>query len=328
MSMHVVIPIAGLGTRLRPHTYVRPKPLLTVAGKPILSHIVDQLKGVDVARVTFIHGHLGEQVKAWAAENCPYPASFVEQKELLGQAHAISLVRDALDGPTLIIFGDTIFAADLSQLGREGEDGRLFVQKVDDPRRFGIAVTQGDLVTRLVEKPKDYVGDLAVVGIYYVEHPDHLMRAIDSVIARDQQIGGEFYLADALQQMIEEGTRFRVGPVDAWLDCGTIPSLLDTNRRLLASGHARKPASATGSTIVPPVYVDPSAEIVDSVVGPNASIWPNARIERSRIEDAIVDEGARVEGSEIKESLIGRYVELRGVRGRLNVADHSYVVPV
>src|SRR5204863_1007713 len=162
-----------------------------VAGKPILGHIVDQLASLPVDEVIFITGHLGEQIERWAAEHCPYPSRFVEQSELRGQAHAISLVGDTLDRPTLIVFADTIFEADLSQLGKGDEDGVLFVQEVDDPRRFGIAAVGADgYVERLVEKPKEPVGNLAVVGIYYLRDPRALMRAIDQVIARDQQIGG------------------------------------------------------------------------------------------------------------------------------------------
>src|SRR5438132_318138 len=188
MGLQVVIPIAGLGTRLRPHTYVRPKPLLSVAGKPIIGHIIDQLRDVPIDEVIFITGHLGEQIEQWAAEHCSYPTRFVEQRELRGQAHAISLVGDALTKPTLIIFGDTIFEADLSGLAGGDFDGMLFVQEVEDPRRFGIAVVGSDgYVERLVEKPKEKVGNLAVVGIYYLRDPRALMRGIERVIARDQQ---------------------------------------------------------------------------------------------------------------------------------------------
>jgi glucose-1-phosphate thymidylyltransferase len=210
-------------------------------------------------------------------------------------------------------------------LGSQNEDGRLFVQEVDDPRRFGIAVTQGGVVTRLVEKPKEPVGNLAVVGIYYVRDPHHLMRAIDQVIARDQQLGGEFYLADALQQMIVDGARFGVGPVQVWADCGTVPALLETHRYLLANGYAREPATETGKTIRPPVHVDPTAEIVESVVGPNVSIGPGARVAHSTVEDSIVNAGAQIERSELHGSLVGQRAKVRGLHGRVNVADDSDV---
>jgi glucose-1-phosphate thymidylyltransferase len=326
-GLQVVIPLAGLGTRLRPHTYVRPKPLIQVAGKPILGHIVEQLAGVEIEEVIFITGHLGQQIERWASEHCPYPARFVEQTELRGQAHALSLVGDMLRNPTLIIFADTIFEADLSQLGRGDEDGMLFVQQVDDPRRFGIAVVgQDGYVQRLVEKPKEPVGDLAVVGIYYVRDPRWLMRGIDQVIARDQQIGGEFYLADALQAMIDDGARFKVGPTPVWADCGTVDALLSTNRFLLNNGHARPHSAAAGTAIVPPVHVDPSAVIERSVIGPNVSIGPGVTVTDSVLADSIVGREARIEGATLSSSLIGERAVVVGHRARVNVGDDSQVV--
>jgi glucose-1-phosphate thymidylyltransferase len=325
-GLQVVVPLAGLGTRLRPHTHFRPKPLLSVAGKPILGHIVGQLASAPVDEVIFITGHLGEQIEQWAAEHCPYPSRFVEQSELRGQAHAISLVANMLDRPTLIIFADTIFEADLSQLGHGDDDGVLFVQEVDDPRRFGIAAVGADgYVQRLVEKPQEPVGNLAVVGIYYLRDPRALMRAIDQVIARDQQIGGEFYLADALQVMIESGARFRVGPTPVWADCGTVEALLSTNRFLLANGHARAPTSTGDSAIIPPVNVDPTAVLARSVIGPNVSVGAGVTIADSIVSDSVVNEGARIEGATVTDSLIGSRAVVRGQPARLNIADDSQV---
>lgn len=325
-GLQVVVPLAGLGTRLRPHTHVRPKPLLSVAGKPILGHIVDQLAGIDVDEVIFIVGHLGDQIERWAAESCPYPAAFVEQKELRGQAHAISLVGARLDRPTLIIFGDTIFEADLTRVHEGEHDGMLFVQEVADPRRFGIAVVGADgIAQRLVEKPKEHVGNLAVVGIYHVRDPRALMRGIDQVIARDQQIGGEFYLADALQAMIEGGARFRVGPTPVWADCGTVDALLATNRFLLAHGHDQPPAQAVASAVIQPVNVHPTATIQRSVVGPNVSIAAGVTVTDSIIQDSIVNENVRIENAAISASLIGSRAAVVGRCFRVNVGDDSQV---
>ena len=325
-GLQVVVPLAGLGTRLRPHTHVRPKPLLSVAGKPILGYIVDQLAGVDVEEVIFITGHLGDQIEQWAAEHCPYPSRFVEQRELRGQAHAISLVGDLLDRPTLIIFADTIFEADLTRLGEGDYDGQLFVQEVEDPRRFGIAViAQQGHIARLVEKPKEPVGNLAVVGIYYVRDPRALMRAIDQIIARDQQIGGEFYLADALQAMIDAGARFGVTIAPVWADCGTVEALLSTNRFLLANGHDRTPKAGPGCAIIPPVNVDPSAVIERSVVGPNVSIAAGVTIVDSLVADSIVNDGARIENASLINSLVGSRAVVLGHRARVNVGDDSEV---
>ena len=324
-DLQVIIPIAGLGTRLRPHTHIRPKPLLTVAGKTILDHIMDQLHGLPITEVLFITGHLGEQIKKWAVDSCPFPARFVEQTELRGQAHAISLAREMLNQPTLIIFGDTIFVADLTRLGEDGEEGRLYVQEVSDPRRFGIAVMRDKYVERLVEKPPEFIGNLAVVGIYYVKDAAGLLKAIDQVIERDLHIGGEFYLADALQSMINSGSKFRTSPVDVWADCGTVDAILETNGFLLANGHASESPVALRSTIIPPVWIDPSAIIEDSTVGPHVSLEANVTIRRSTISDSIVNREANIEDSNVDHSLIGRRAVVRGHKGTLNISDDALV---
>ncbi|HEY3079705.1 MAG TPA: sugar phosphate nucleotidyltransferase [Chloroflexota bacterium] len=325
--MQVVILLAGLGTRLRPHTLTRPKPMLEVAGRPIVEHIVDELKGLPVDEIVFIYGHLKEQFEGWAAERCPFPYRFVEQRELRGQAHALSLVRDHVDRPLLIIFGDTIFEADLAGLPGLDADGMLFVREVEDPRRFGVAVLdQSGLVRRLVEKPKEPVSNLAVVGIYFVRDSAALFRAIDEVIAGGKHLGGEFYLADALQAMIEHGARFRTGETPVWADCGTIEAVLDTNAFLLQHGHARPPPSlGPGVTLVPPVHVDPSATLEGSTVGPNVAIGPGAHVIGSTLRDSIVYRDARIENSQLHRSLIGARAHVRGVRGRANLSEYSEV---
>ncbi len=323
--LQVIVPIAGLGTRLRPHTHIRPKPLLTVAGKTILDHIMDQLRPLPVTEILFITGHLGDQVKQWAVDNCPFPARFVEQTELRGQAHAILLTREILQHPTLIIFGDTIFAADLRGLGDDGEQGRIYVQEVSDPARFGIAVVRDTEVVRLVEKPKEFVGNLAVVGIYYIQDSQALLTAIDQVIKHDIQLGGEFYLADALQIMIESGTKFRAAPVSVWADCGTVDAILDTNALLLAQGHTTATPATTRSTIVQPVHIDPTAIIENSVVGPNVSIEANVTIRHSTVSDSILNQGAVLENATVSHSLIGRRARVRGEIGQFNLSDDSTV---
>jgi glucose-1-phosphate thymidylyltransferase len=326
--MQVVILLAGLGTRLRPHTLTRPKPMLEVAGRPIVEHIVDELKGLPVDEIVFIYGHLKEQFEGWAAERCPFPYRFVEQRELRGQAHAISLARDHVDRPVLIIFGDTIVQADLARLPSLDADGMLFVREVEDPRRFGVAVLdEHGFVRRLIEKPTEPVSNLAVVGIYYLRDSAALFRAIDEVMAADRHLGGEFYLADALQAMIEHGARFRTGETPVWADCGTIEALLDTNTLLLQRGRAQAPPSfGAGTTIVPPVHLDPSATLEGSTVGPNVAIGPGARVIGSTLRDSIVYRDARIEDSQLNRSLIGARAVVRGLRGRANLSEYSEAV--
>ncbi|TAK21004.1 MAG: nucleotidyltransferase [Chloroflexota bacterium] len=326
MGIQVVIPLAGLGTRLRPHTLVRPKPLIPVAGKPMLAHILDRLIGLSVEEVIFITGHLGEQVEAWAATSCPFPCRFVIQRELRGQAPAIALTRELITHPMLIIFADTIFDADLSGLENLDADGLLFVREVDDPRRFGVAVVEDDLITRLVEKPPEPVSNLAVVGVYYVTRPNDLFAAIDHIVARDQRVGGEFYLADALQEMIVRGARFRVGPTPLWADCGTIEAVLETNATLLGrSGNDIRGTIGSGVTLIPPVFVGEGAMIEQSTIGPFASIGAGTKISRSDIAMSIVGGHCEIHESAIRDSLIGERTQVRGARGNLNVSDHGQV---
>src|SRR5262249_34751765 len=295
------------------------------AGRPIVEHIVAELEGLPVDEIVFIYGHLKEQFEGWAGEHCPFPHRFVEQRELRGQAHALSLVREHVDRPILIIFGDTIFEADLAALPSLDADGMLFVREVADPRRFGVAVLDDHgFVTRLVEKPKEPVSNLAVVGIYYLRDSAALFSAIDEVIAGGKQLGGEFYLADALQTMIEHGARFRTGEAAVWADCGTIEAVLDTNAFLLQHGHAR-PAPSLGpdATIVPPVLIDPSATVESSTVGPNVTLGPGARVVGSTLRDSIVYREARIEQSQLHRSLVGARANVRNVRGRANLSEYS-----
>ncbi|MGD8466050.1 MAG: nucleotidyltransferase family protein, partial [Anaerolineae bacterium] len=199
--MKVIIPLAGFGKRMRPHTWSKPKPLVNVAGKPVLGHILDKLAGLDVQvdELIFIVGWLGDQIEEYyAASGYDYPTHYVEQSELLGQAHAIWLAREHLQGPVLIVFVDTIFEADLGGLQASGLDGVLYVKEVEDPRRFGVAVLDDEgLVTHLVEKPDSFENRLAVIGAYYVRDAAWLLRAIEELMDRNLQTQGEFYLADA-----------------------------------------------------------------------------------------------------------------------------------
>lgn len=326
--MKVIIPLAGFGKRMRPHTWSKPKPLLNVAGKPVLGYILDKLADLDVAvdELIFIVGWLGEQIEEYyKTSGYPYPARYVEQKELLGQAHAIWLAREHLAGPMLTIFVDTIFEADLTGLEASGLDGILYVKEVEDPRRFGVAVVGDDgLVTGLVEKPDTFDNRLAVVGVYYVRDSAWLIQAIEELMARNLQTKGEFYLADAYTLMIEQGARFAVRQVSVWEDCGTPRDVLQTNRYLLAHGRDNgEKAIANGSVIIPPVYIAPSAQVEYSIVGPYVTIAEHSVVKHSIIRDSIIDEGACIDDTMLDRSLIGKDAVVRGRYRVLNVGDSS-----
>jgi glucose-1-phosphate thymidylyltransferase len=328
--MKVIIPLAGFGKRMRPLTWSKPKPLVNVAGKPVLGHILDKLASLDVQvdELTFVVGWLGEQIEEYyKASGFPYPARYIEQKELLGQAHAIWLAREHLSGPVLIIFVDTIFDSDLHKLDESGLDGVLYVKEVVDPRRFGVAVIGPDgRVTRLVEKPDTFDNRLAVVGAYYVRDSAWLVRAIEELMARDIQTKGEYYLADALNLMIDQGASFGARQVTVWEDCGTPKDVLQANRYLLEHGQDNgDQATPVNSVIIPPVYIAPTARVEHSIVGPYVTIAERSTVVNSIVRDSIIDEDASINDTMLDRSLIGKEALVRGRYRVLNVGDSSQV---
>ena len=326
--MKVIIPLAGFGTRLRPHTYTKPKPLINVAGKTVLGHILDKFAGLDVEEFIIVHGYLGEQIQDYLATQYPqYRACFVEQKELIGQADAILRCRPFVDGPVLIVFVDTLFEVDLSGLAHERADGVAYVKEVDDPRRFGVAAVGADgCVTRFVEKPESLDNKLVVIGMYYIKDSIALMRACQELMDRNIQTKGEYFLVDALNLMIEQGTRFRTQTVEVWEDCGKPETVLHTNRYLLEHGHDNSAQfHGNGYLVVPPVHIAATAVIQNSVIGPFATISGGCYISGSIIRDSIIDEDAHIEDTTLVQSLIGKGAVVKSSYRKLNVGDSSSV---
>jgi len=325
--MNVIIPLAGFGTRLRPHTYTKPKPMINVAGKPVLGHLLDKLKGLNIDEIVFVVGYLGEQIETYVSANYDFKAHYVEQKELLGQAHAIYLTKDLVDGPTLILFVDTLFEADLDRLNQEKSDGVIYVKEVEDPRRFGVTlVNEAGTITRLIEKPDSMEDNLAVIGLYYVKDIQRLMSAIKTLMDQNMQTKGEFYLADALQLMIDDGAMLRPEEVSVWLDCGTAETVLETNRYLLKHNMNNSvEVVSISSIIIPPVHIHPTATVKNSIIGPYVTIAAKCEIEGSIIRDSIVDEESYIKDATLGQSLIGRKVDLMGRYRRLNLGDSAYV---
>ncbi len=327
-KMKVVIPLAGYGTRLRPHTFTKPKPLINVAGKPVLGHVLDMFKNVAVEEFVFITGHLGDQIEHYVGENYPaIKARYFEQKELSGQSTAVYLAKDEMNGPMLIVFVDTIVETDLSGLANETADAVAWVKKVDDPRRFGVALVGADgYVTRLIEKPDDVRNNLVVVGFYYLKDSQAFMRAIEEQIAKSIRTKNEYFLADALQLLLDKGMKMRVQPVDVWEDCGKPETVLHTNRYLLDHGHDNSAQiNADDYIIIPPVNIHPSAKITHSIIGPHATIAANCLVENSIIRDSIIDEGASIQDATLAQSLIGREARVTAKFRAFNVGDSSEV---
>ncbi|MEK6597729.1 MAG: sugar phosphate nucleotidyltransferase [Gemmatimonadota bacterium] len=325
--MQVIIPLAGKGTRLRPHTHLVPKPLLKVAGRPVMDWVMDRLDGLDVSELIFITGHLKEQVEAYARSRYRWPSRYVEQRVQDGTAGAVNLARPHVTEPVLIIFVDTVFEADLGLIKRSDADGVIWAKEVEDYQRFGVVVTDADgYMTRIVEKPSEPISRLANIGLYYIRDTDALWAGIDHVVTRAAN-KGEYYLTDAFQHMIDQGRRILAAQVGGWYDCGTREAIIETNETLLRLGAARHP-DLPGVTIHEPVYIEDGVRIERSTIGPNVSIEQGSTILDSRIAHSIIGQDARIEGAHLVQTLLGNHVTLRDVSGSMSLADHAECIGV
>lgn len=329
-GIKVVIPMAGLGTRLRPHTWSKPKQLVSVAGKAVLEHVLDSLATLphpENIELVNIVGYLGEQIEAHMQATFPHiKAHYVNQEDPRGQSHAIHLAKEYLHGPMLMVFADTLIETDLSFLTHETADAVAWVKAVPDPRRFGVAeVGENGWVKRLIEKPKEVDNNLAVVGFYYFRSAEDLISAIEEQYRRDIQIKGEFFLADAINIMLERGLKMRTQQVDIWLDAGTPESLLETNHYLLDHGRGNQPGdcASDGLVVIPPVFIHPSAQVRRSIVGPHASIGAGCIVENSIVRNSIIEDGAQLNDVILEGSLIGRKAIITRRPGIINAGDHT-----
>jgi glucose-1-phosphate thymidylyltransferase len=320
-----VIPVAGIGTRLRPHTHTIPKALVQVAGKPILGHILDELYPLGIREVVLVTGYMGERVEAYV--DTAYPdlkVCYVVQEERMGLGHAIHLTERCVEsGPLLIVLGDTVVTADFSSL-IGGERTLIGVKEVDDPERFGVVVVENGRVMSLVEKPDTPPSNLAIVGLYYIVNSDLLFECLNEVVEKNIRTKDEFQLTDALLLMLERGEEMGVFPVEGWHDCGRPDTLLETNRFLLRrSGGNGGPLP--GSIVLQPVAIDPTAVVEHSVLGPFVSVAAGATIRDSVVKDSILSANSLVERSLLSGSLIGESAVVKGEFQRLNVGDSSEI---
>jgi glucose-1-phosphate thymidylyltransferase len=332
LTLKVIIPMAGLGTRLRPHTWSKPKQLISVAGKTVLDHVLGSLSSLpEPQNIELINivGYLGEQIEEYIQSHYPDLRShYVIQENPRGQSHAVMLAEKYLDGPLLIVFADTLIYSDLSFLKDETAEALAWVKTVSDPRRFGVAILDGQSwVRRLIEKPQDLSNNLAVVGFYYFKEAKDLLSAIDEQMSRNLQPKGEFYLADAINIMLERGLRMRVKEVEAWLDAGTSDALLETNRYLLEHGqdNTGEAAKRSGIVIFPPVFIHPTAQVHESIIGPHVSLGAGCQIEQSIVKDSILEDEAQVTGVILEHSLVGRRALLRRRAGLINAGDNTEI---
>ena len=305
--MKIVLPVAGNGLRLRPYTEDRPKCLLPLAGKTIIDWIVEEALQLSPAETIFITGYKAEKMDDYLKSKSEWGSvRTVVQSNPQGLGEAISLALPYVsdDEPLLIILGDTLFEADLSIL-KNANENILYTFKVEDPKRFGVAVTDGDgRISRLVEKPQDFVSDEAIVGIYYIKDVKQLKASLKHLMDNDIRTKGEFQLTDALEMMIEQGCKFRTAPVSRWLDCGLVETLLETNAHMLRRNDNSGSAKFDGTQIVPPCFIGKNAKIHGCKIGPNVSIGDDCEISGCTISDAIVWNGVKIANGKVSNTVV------------------------
>lgn len=330
--MKIILPMAGFGTRLRPHTWDVPKPLVPLAGKTMIDHVLDRLLVLEPEEIICIVGYLGDQIERYLRDRYAVPFRFVLQPEMRGQADAIGLTEGLVEGDALVMFADTIFEADFSplrSLPARGIDGAIYVKEIADPRRFGIVVLDDEgFATQLVEKPEQPVSNLALVGIYYFADMAPLYAAIKALVASGKTLKGEYFLADAVQLLVDCGQRLTTLPIPVWEDCGKPEELLQTNRYLLAQADRRDAAQlhhAGDSVIIPPVVIDPSATLRRAVVGPYVSVGAGATLDGVVIDNSIVASGVAIVNATLTGSILSAEAAVQGVSQRLNLGATTSV---
>lgn len=323
--MKAVIPLAGRGTRLRPHTLTTPKPLVKVAGRPVMSYILDDLQALGVEEIVFVVGYLGDVVQEYIAAEYPHlKAHYVVQEVQDGTAGAVKLAEPWADDELLILFVDTLFDADLTLVKRldPAWAGVIWAKEVEDYQRFGVVVTDEEgAMTRIVEKPSTPISKLANIGLYYIRDTALLFQGIDHVLRAPASGAGEFYLTDAFQYMVDHGARIQTAPVGGWYDCGKVETLLETHAHLLETGRAGIDGSAQveGSSIAPSVRVEAGAVIRNSQLGPYVTVEAGAVLDGVTLENTMVGVGSQLRGVSLHGSIIGEKSRIEGVSGVLQV---------
>lgn len=332
--MKIIVPMAGMGKRMRPHTLTVPKPLIPIAGKPIVRRLVEDIAkvcGEPVEEVAFIIGRFGETVEkslVQIAESVGAKGSIYYQDEPLGTAHAILCAKDSLSGPLVVAFADTLFKADFTL--DSSAAGTIWVQRVDDPKPFGVVkLNEQGQITDFVEKPTEFVSDLAIIGIYYFQDGDYLRDELQFLLDNDIKDKGEYQLTNALENMKNKGTTFVPGRVTEWLDCGNKDATVFTNQRYLEYLRERgetlvaESAKITNSTLIEPVYIGENVVITDSVVGPHVSLGDNANVRQSVVSNSIVQQSATVLHANVTNSMIGNHATVTSTPQDLSLGDYN-----
>jgi glucose-1-phosphate thymidylyltransferase len=327
--MKLIIPMAGIGKRMRPHTLTVPKPLLPVAGKPMVQHLVEdicKMTGEKIEEIGFVIGNFGKEVEQnliKVAEKMGAKGRIYYQAEALGTAHAVLCAAEMLHGKIIVAFADTLFRGEVKI--DASKDGVIWVQKVEDPKPFGVVKLDKDgIITDFVEKPQEFVSDLAIIGIYYFKDGAYLHKEMQYLIDNNLKEKGEFQLTNALENMKKKGTKFTVAQVAEWLDCGNKDAMLFTNKRILETKGDRKTTTKlVNSEIIEPCYIDESVVIKNSTVGPYVSVGANSKIENSKVTDTIIQENTAILNSEIYNSMVGSHVTVDDIKASVSLGDYN-----
>ena len=330
--MKIIIPMAGRGTRLRPHTLTVPKPLIPVAGKPIIQRLVEDLANSyqgKIEEIAYIVGDFGTDVETELvriAEKLGAKGSICQQETALGVGHAISCAANSLDGKCMIAFADTLFKADFSF--DDSEDGVIWTQKVDDPSAFGVVkLDENEFIAEFVEKPTSFVSDQAIVGIYYFREGEKLRDALLHIIEKNILEKNEFQLTTALEMLKNNGLKFKTASVDEWLDCGNKENILHSNARMLSfnqeNGLVAKSARLENCVLIPPCYIGENADLNNSVIGPFVSVGSNSKVDSSVISNTIIQNNSHISNAVLDASMVGNSSIYTGTKYELDLGDYS-----
>ena len=335
--MTIIVPMAGMGKRMRPHTLITPKPLLPIAGKPMVERIVDDIAAVcveEVDEIAFVIGDFGQEVEAnllTVAKRLGAKGSIYYQQKALGTAHAIWCARESLKGKVVVAFADTLFKADFKL--DEEKEGIIWVQQIEDPSAFGVVkVNTENVITDFVEKPQEFVSDLAIIGIYYFRDGANLRKELQYLIDNDVTKGGEYQLTDALENMKAKGIEFSPGTVDEWLDCGNKDATVYTNQRILElhrdADLVSTSVKTTNATILQPCYIGENVVIDNSTVGPYVSIGDDSSVVNAKVANTIILSNCTVRNVKLTNSMIGNFVEYEGNSDHceVSIGDYSTVM--
>ncbi|MCC6691519.1 MAG: NTP transferase domain-containing protein [Bacteroidia bacterium] len=333
--MKIIIPMAGMGKRMRPHTLTIPKPLIPIAGKPMVQRIVEDITNVcdeKVDEIAYVVGHFGKETEnrlIKVAEKLGAKGTIHYQDEALGTAHAILCAQSALAGKVVVAFADTLFKADFKL--DSSKEGIIWVQKVDDPRPFGVVkLNSENYITDFIEKPQQFVSDLAIIGIYYFKDGENLKKELQYLIDNNIKEKGEYQLTNALENMKQKGIKFAPGRVTEWLDCGNKNATVYTNQRVLEFNKGNKELvskthSVQNSKIIEPCFIGENVKIVNSEVGPFASVGDNCIIENSKIKNSIIQTNTKIIKAELNNSMVGNFVEFYGKSNDASIGDYTTI---